>query len=1296
MRAAILALLAIGCAIVAGRAPAEARPCAQEPAPSPDSAPVRAGCLACHAGIEEMHPEAKLSCVDCHGGKESATRKEDAHVRAPNGAGVDERVAPLDADLAWRRFQNPMDLRVARSTCGECHEKGLAHLLSSLHGTTAGHLSDGYYEVGLLPEKGSRFAVFPTRDPRGGPGFSALPAFDERARKDRLATHYPDLARKECLQCHLWSAGRAVEGRVGFDGDYRGEGCAACHVTYAPDGLSQSADAAAPRNEPGHPSRHVLTRAAPTSTCTTCHWGDASIGLDFRGLAQLPPGAPGGPEIPGTTGQMLNRQYYLQDAATNPPDVHHERGMHCIDCHTVNDVMGDGVLHGSMEDAVEISCSDCHGTFTARATLVSERGTPLANLRREGDRVLLTSKVDGRQHEVVQVVDVITPGTKVYNAAAARAMTAKHAAVECYACHASWNPNFLGFHFDRNESLTQLDLLTGKRTPGRVTTQEKVFATWKGFYAGRNERGRIAPYLTGFSTMGSFTDAQGERVLDQVLPVTAAGLSGLTMIHHQPHTVRDTARACVECHRTSTTWGLGSGNFQLARQLAFVADRRGIEIVALDRSRLAGSVPLTKLVQPDVVALAIRSEPLQGQAQSVFAAEAGRGVHRIDVRDPTAPRRAGFLATVDPRALVERGGYLYVADGVGGLAVLDGESEPGPRLLGRLATCDARDIRVQWPWAYVADGAGGLWLADVREPSAPRSVGALQLTRRDGAPGAVVAVDVLFQTSRPRSRKEKDGREVPTNARTIARTLVAVVDERRGLLLVDATEPARPRTLWPDPDKARRTDEQDRAYRDVVLQTHVDLAQPQGGTRTVERDYAYVLSEEQPDGQRASHIEIVDVTDPLRPRRVEKISVGEQVEEIALASVYNPPFLQTILCAPGDQGLAFVDAAVSAQPTTAGGILGSIQARAIAVESFPLDRMLDERDRPLKDVSHEVSRWLKRPEIARLLDVSARELAIPEDAHPPPAHPAFVLAREYAAMDLDKNGFLEGREIADALRGRDLDADGRVTLSELASLRSSAEADPVRTRADPNAASDEGRPGRDSEAARLFDGIDPHAFDRDGDGRLRRPELDTALFASLDLDRDQRLTPSELSRLPGSARAIRYGGPAAAAEFASVDRNGDGQVAPAELRTPDELWSGLDADRDGAVQLDVPRGSKLSRQGRATTAVEWPYRQHFRTSIPPGRTREVLLAAWDQDRDGRIQKRELAKRPDVFLELDDDADGVVSAAELQLRLDVLRDAGLGACVESFLARWDLDGDGAVQPKEIGLPVWLRERVLGPR
>ncbi len=265
--------------------------------------------------------------------------------------------------------------------------------------------------------------------------------------------------------------------------------------------------------------------------------------------------------------------------------------------------MGDGRLLSKMEEGTEITCEACHGTYEQRSELKTERGTKLKHLFERDDEGWMRSKVTGAEHRIKQAVDVVTEGHKDYNAEAARAMTGAHGNVACYTCHAGWNVNFLGFHFYRNEALTQMDLLTGERTPGRVTTQEKVFTTWKSFYAGLDEKGRVAPYLTGFSTMGTVDDADGNRILDQVLPVTKNGLSGLTMIHHQLHSTRPTARSCVECHRASETWGLGSGNFRLGRQVAYLADRRGIEALAFDRENPQNSVPLSMLALSNVAEL---------------------------------------------------------------------------------------------------------------------------------------------------------------------------------------------------------------------------------------------------------------------------------------------------------------------------------------------------------------------------------------------------------------------------------------------------------------------------------------------------------------------------------------------------------------------------------------------------------------------------------------------------------------------------------------------------------------------
>jgi len=1247
------------------------------------------GCLTCHEGIEDMHPEAGLSCVDCHGGDATATTLSAAHVKAPATRVEDERVLPLDRDLAWLQFRNPMDLRVVSRTCGTCHEEACANLLTSLHGTTAGHLSDGYYEMGLLSERGGHYGVFPVaRAPVPGGAVKELlqvPPFKERLPRDELATHYTDLPRKECMQCHLWSQGRAVRGRVGFDGDYRGAGCAACHVTYAVDGLSLSRDPTAKRAEPGHPREHRMTAAPTTGTCATCHYGDASIGLHFRGLSQLPPNAPGGPEIPGTTNQQLNRAFYLDDPAIVPPDIHHEKGMHCIDCHTVSDVMGDGRLHGQMEHAVEISCSACHGTFAEPSTLTTERGTPLTHLRREGERVILRSKVDGREHDVPQVAYLVDPGHTDFSRDAARAMTAVHEGLECYACHAGWNVNLLGFHFSRQEQLTQLDLIAGKRTPGRVTTQEKVFATWKSLYLGKNESGAWSPYLTGFSTMGSVTDAEGRLLLDQVMPVTAAGLSGMTMIHHQPHSTRPTARACVECHRSPATFGLGSANFRLARQLAFVADRRGVEIVAVDRNELSRSAALHKFILPDVVDLAVQVDPLQGHATHLFAAEGGRGIHVIDVRDPLNPKRVAFVASVNPRGFELAGTHLYVADGVGGLKVYDVSKSKEPRLVGALATFDAYDIEVRWPWAYVADGPGGLAVVDVRVPIAPTLLAQLDLNGEGQTRNEAIAVESLFQYSRP---KAKD--DLPIDERTPARNLAAVLDRRRGLYLIDVTEPGLPEVLHPTGEERTRSQpETNVRFRGLALLSQVDLADPQGGSRTAERDYAYVLSERDNGQAQRSTLTLVDVSDPTRiPRRdSQRVNAGLASEHLAVADYYSYPTRRRIAIASGEQGAFLGDVTNSREPVQVGTLPGLKNCYATAFEEFALDRMIDEEGRPEKDVSHAPSRWGWRTEIEGILSVPREELGTDLERSAP--EPFGDTARLHlGAHDRDGSGRLEGAEIAESGSvGADRDGDGRVTLLELELAADTLGVEPESAAsAAPLLAA---RTLPDGDLARLLDGVDPHTFDADRSGGLSRAEAERATLAALDLDRDGHLTRDELSRYPGPLRELRFGDAAAEEAFRAVDRNGDGKVVAREFVLADAEWEALDADRDGQVRFVAAAEEYQRARGLVLTGSEWPARRGTLALMPPGVSLDMLLAEFDRDGDEVLDQRELRARSDLLRYCDADSDQRVTREELGRVLARFADTGVDALADDFVGRWDLDGSGKVEPDELPEGVRLR-------
>src|SRR6266851_2524089 len=78
----------------------------------------------------------------------------------------------------------------------------------------------------------------------------------------------------------------SLPGTNDHPGDYRGSGCTACHAIYANDrdpahsgayarfghsGFSASSDPTIPKNESGHPIKHVFTRSIPSSQCMICH-----------------------------------------------------------------------------------------------------------------------------------------------------------------------------------------------------------------------------------------------------------------------------------------------------------------------------------------------------------------------------------------------------------------------------------------------------------------------------------------------------------------------------------------------------------------------------------------------------------------------------------------------------------------------------------------------------------------------------------------------------------------------------------------------------------------------------------------------------------------------------------------------------------------------------------------------------------------------------------------------------------------------------------------------------------------
>jgi hypothetical protein len=286
----------------------------------------------CHVGIEPMHvsPAVALACVDCHGGRADTPDKLAAHVGPGNRALWKSAANPVRSyaalnqeSPAFVRFVNPGDLRVANESCGArgCHGEIVTKVRTSLmsHGTFL--WGAALYNNGAFPLKRGVFGESYSRDGKpqkltAAPAPSAdqtkyrswlpelwpLPQFEatqpgntlrvfERG-DDRLSNRgfgtltrtdpvFQGLQRTRLLDPLLFFMGTNDQ-----PGDYRSNGCTACHVVYANDrdpshsgpyaarghlGMSASKDPTINKEEEGHPIQHRLTRAIPSSQCVVCH-----------------------------------------------------------------------------------------------------------------------------------------------------------------------------------------------------------------------------------------------------------------------------------------------------------------------------------------------------------------------------------------------------------------------------------------------------------------------------------------------------------------------------------------------------------------------------------------------------------------------------------------------------------------------------------------------------------------------------------------------------------------------------------------------------------------------------------------------------------------------------------------------------------------------------------------------------------------------------------------------------------------------------------------------------------------
>ena len=336
--------------------------------PAAVRAPVGQGCLSCHQGIEAPGKGHRFPCERCHLGDPRASEKKPAH-----------------RGLA----ANPSALNQAPLRCGPCHADQVQRVQRSLMATSAGEINPTRFLWGAQAASRIPYLNHP------------LDRFPGLPHPDQGGQLVDDLLRRRCLRCHLHTPGTSRYG------EWRAAGCAACHMPYGPDGRSRTGDRAVAALQDeiraggkvpqrGYPLVHRLTRAISTSQCLTCHNGHR-VGLDYIGLAERDYeqsyrfNAPDG-ESPSLV--------YGMDPRPMSPDIHHEKGLVCIDCHNGREVMGPGMVARRSGEQVTIRCQDCHGTpargpRTQGKSVLDSRGNVLSHVRREAGRTILISKATG-------------------------------------------------------------------------------------------------------------------------------------------------------------------------------------------------------------------------------------------------------------------------------------------------------------------------------------------------------------------------------------------------------------------------------------------------------------------------------------------------------------------------------------------------------------------------------------------------------------------------------------------------------------------------------------------------------------------------------------------------------------------------------------------------------------------------------------------------------------------------------------------------------------------------------------
>ncbi len=513
-------------------------------------------CERCHAGLE-LASETHSNCIECHGGDDTLVDKKAAH-----------------ASMYGPR--NPSDPEFWDKTCGKCHEYQLRRLNSNLMFTNTGFIKNI-----RLTWEGGEDGLYATSAQKQ---FNAQGEPVELRSVKELNNLSGELYRKYCSLCHV-----GVESNQSWRGSHA-SGCAACHFPFNENGTYRGNDLSLLNKWP-HSQTHKLEPLPTNTVCMRCHNRSGRIALSYQGMNDGNNGSvPVHNAFPGP--DLLSG---ARNVTHIQADIHHDKGLECIDCHTSRDTMGDGYAYENMYLQTEVACEDCHGSAqepprvqivtqennaavresrnyqhqvgSGDALVLTSKGRPYSNVYYRDGKVVVVGKRNGREH-----ISKIITGTPEHQIVG-------HERMECYACHSAAVPQCFGCHTKYDRTQRGMDHVLGHNTWGKFSETEDYRSLYP-FPLALDHRGKIAPLTPGCQTFVSVVDRRGNAVKEEYV----ANFKGKKQLRFAPfysHNTAAKAIGCSECHANPAFLGFGQhvveGNSIESTLLCEKADNRPLD-----------------------------------------------------------------------------------------------------------------------------------------------------------------------------------------------------------------------------------------------------------------------------------------------------------------------------------------------------------------------------------------------------------------------------------------------------------------------------------------------------------------------------------------------------------------------------------------------------------------------------------------------------------------------------------------------------------------------------------------------